>query len=408
MTDEHFFQQQRSGAIQSAVTTARESVKQAKAKVDTAEQTLRKVKEELQGREDNEQVTDSTAAKLAELELRVANEQLTLRRLELNNEELGAELYRLRLALLAEKIHWIEQDATFSANDLQDKLVDVTRQEDELTRRLQGTEADQGYAERKWFEARTRHENAESDDRLLAEEVEAKRLAFQAAQQQYATLNAQLERLTTVRKVWSQRYQVVNQQAEADELITWAEAAEAYLAQLDREKRTQTYRLDELRQQIAALDGKLSAAADQPTLRRWIREQQSWLRRMLDTTNANINSMDACRRLHDKLIADIKGDVTGWSLRDWVDGAWHQANRIWKTELTQVDDRPITVGKIVIGIALLFGGFILARFLSRSLGQSCSCDLACTKAVPPHCSRCRFICSSWPSAGQPSASPMSR
>ena len=41
----------------------------------------------------------------------------------------------------------------------------------------------------------------------------------------------------------------------------------------------------------------------------------------------------------------------------------------WDYEITSVDDRPITVGKVTYGILLFLAGFVVARILSRGLGR---------------------------------------
>jgi len=44
--------------------------------------------------------------------------------------------------------------------------------------------------------------------------------------------------------------------------------------------------------------------------------------------------------------------------------AWHQASLVWNFEVASISDKPITVRKIVTGLALFVSGWITSRFLS--------------------------------------------
>jgi small-conductance mechanosensitive channel len=44
--------------------------------------------------------------------------------------------------------------------------------------------------------------------------------------------------------------------------------------------------------------------------------------------------------------------------------AWYQTELVWKYPVTVIGDKSITVGKICIGLSILAGGWVLARFLS--------------------------------------------
>ncbi len=54
---------------------------------------------------------------------------------------------------------------------------------------------------------------------------------------------------------------------------------------------------------------------------------------------------------------------------EYLQTIWNGIVGIWRFQLTAVDDRPITVGKIILGVLLLVVGFWMSRALSRSLGK---------------------------------------
>ncbi len=62
------------------------------------------------------------------------------------------------------------------------------------------------------------------------------------------------------------------------------------------------------------------------------------------------------------------GEAPLIAMSEWLAGTWQRIVAIWNYEVISVDDRPITVSKIVAGFILLFIGFLLSRWLSRWLG----------------------------------------
>jgi potassium-dependent mechanosensitive channel len=75
------------------------------------------------------------------------------------------------------------------------------------------------------------------------------------------------------------------------------------------------------------------------------------------------------RHTHTKLLRDLQARIGGAGLYERLAEALLRARAVWTYELTSIDDRPITVGKILTGILLFTCGLLLARALSSQLGQ---------------------------------------
>ena len=272
--------------------------------------------------------------------------------------------------MLEEKIRWIvSKGVIFSEADLHAQLVEIAKQEDTLQSDKQLAESNLGYAEGEWLRARQQLDAAVEKNPELSERVEAKALARQLYQTQISVFNSRLERRVGNRKIWERRFGVIRETATTDEVITWSEEARARLQQLDMDKPLEQNQIDEARQDLAGLDKEYQAAGeDAVQIRRWIQEQRDSLTQLIQIHDAGIVSIEASRRLTEKLIAEIDGDVKKWSFSQWAETAKHYASDVWNTELTKVDDHPLTVGKVLVGVILVFCGFILARMLSRTLG----------------------------------------
>jgi MscS family membrane protein len=92
--------------------------------------------------------------------------------------------------------------------------------------------------------------------------------------------------------------------------------------------------------------------------------QRSQVEAMLRIHETNLVSIETSRRVHEKLLEELGRGVTTLSPKTIVLSAWHQAGLVWNYEVASLNDKPITVRKIVIGLVLFLGGWVTSRFLS--------------------------------------------
>ena len=371
LRDDLATRQTRTATVDAGSASATEAIARAKLALETKEQAFRRAKELEQSNTSEEKKAElGNATKFSELEVRIATISVDFKKQEANNQQFAQQLHQRQIELLEEKIRWIvSKGVIFSEADLHAQLVEIAKQEDTLQSDKQLAESNLGYAEGEWLRARQQLDAAVEKNPELSERVEAKALARQLYQTQISVLNSRLERRVGNRKIWERRFEVIRETATTDEVITWSEEARARLQQLDMDKPLEQNQIDEARQDLAGLDKEYQAAGeDAVQIRRWIQEQRDSLTQLIQIHDAGIVSIEASRRLTEKLIAEIDGDVKKWSFSQWAETAKHYASDVWNTELTKVDDHPLTVGKVLVGVILVFCGFILARMLSRTLG----------------------------------------
>ncbi|MBI2479358.1 MAG: hypothetical protein HYV60_12220, partial [Planctomycetia bacterium] len=370
LRDELAARQTRTETVEAAVTSATEAVLRARQTLDTKQQAYRRAKEvEQTNTTEDKKAELANATKFADLEVRIATVALDLKKQEETNQQFSKKLHQQQVDLLTEKVKWISKAVTFSKSDLNEQMMEIDKQEEDLRNDLQLAESNLQYAEGDWSRARQALDSSTEKKAELVEQLDAKQLARQLYQTQVSLLNARLQRRGANREVWQHRFDVIRKQATTDELITWGEIAHGRLDQLAREKRLQQDRIDEARQDLVGLDKEFQAASeDAVQLRRYIQEQRDTLTQLIQVHDANIVSIEAGRRLTEKLVSEIEGDVMQWRLSEWIGSIRHHATKVWETELTKVDDHVLTVGKVLVGVILVFFGFILARMLSRTLG----------------------------------------
>ncbi|MEO8494453.1 MAG: mechanosensitive ion channel domain-containing protein [Planctomycetota bacterium] len=363
----------RTKAVEATVANATDAIARTKQTLDAKQQAFRRAKEVEQSNTIEDKKPElANATKFADLEVQIAAGTMDLKKQELGNEQRNQKFHQLQVELLAEKVKWISQAVVFTNRDLQEQMIEIDKQEEDLQSDLRQAESDLQYAEGEW--SRARHQLDTSPDRNaeLVELVEAKQLLRQLYQTEVSLFNDRLQRRGANRQVWQRRFNVIRESAATEELITWSEEARAWLDQLERDRRLEQMRSDELRQDLVGVDKKLQAIGeDAGQVRRWLQEQRDTFNQLIQVHDANSVSIEASRCLTEKLVGEIEGDVHHWTLAEWWDSFRHYAGKAWNTELklnTVAEGHLLTVGKVLVGVILMFCGFILARMLSRTLG----------------------------------------
>lgn len=370
LRDELEAEQARKQALADAVAAVADALARAQQAAAQRDSDRRRAKEALETNQDEGAVA-MLGAKLAraELEHQIAQETVGLRERELAAQRLAEIIHQLNIDLLQEKVAVVARDALFTRHDLDDILFELTRQQAEVAGELESARANDQYLERRWFDARNRLELAVAPEPALVEEVEARRVARQGVQQLIAMLDRRLGRFAQQRQAWERRFRLASDQVPPAELKAWAEDSRQALDELEREARLQAIRTDDVRNAVAALDRRLDGLRDQSEMRRWVEEQRSATEGLLRASEEETSSIAASRRLHEKLFDEIGTGDAALNAGRWAAQAWHQVVRIWNTEVVSIDDRPITVRKLVIGCLLLVLGFFLSRFLSHLFGR---------------------------------------
>ena len=350
-------------------STSQESWNKAKASLAEKQSALRKAKEALQtAKSDAPGSPLENAVRLAELELQVAQETARLREAEAHIESLDEELHKLRQRYLQEKVAIVEREVSFSHADLQEQKVLLQKQQEDLQQALVWAERRGAELEQRRVEAARQLDQQTEKDPALFEKSESYRIGRRVREQEVTLLTAQLQRLARAMTVWDQRFAVATGSATIADRMRWEQETQDALDQLTREARLQSIRQEETRQDLANIDKKMQAkAGSEPAVLESIQEQRMHLERKLRAFDANNASIDASRRLQQKLLHELVGDARKLSLQDWLARAWSHLADAWNYELTSVDDRPITIGKLVSGVILLLLGVVFSRWLSRVL-----------------------------------------
>ncbi|MBT8206834.1 MAG: mechanosensitive ion channel [Acidimicrobiia bacterium] len=357
--------------VEAGVNAAADAREQARSALEQRETSRRRARESLETNDDETRSTTlARQLRLAELESRVAAEELQLRQIEHQRQLLLRETFETRVALATERESRFALGAIFAPDDLRAKTVELEAKEDQLRQQLELQQSRIEFWEREWLEAKGRLEASATDDSALIDEVLARRMAFQAQQREATILGRRLERLAAMREMWRRRFQIWRGSEDRATVSTWDADARTVLESLDTEYRLQELELRDLASERVTLQSRLDElGTDGGAAAHWVRQQIQRNTSLADVYEANAVSIESARRLAERVLDDIGGRLGTVSWSERLGAAWDSAVAVWNFEITSVDDRSITVGKIAVGLVLLIVGFYLSKLISTLMGR---------------------------------------
>jgi small-conductance mechanosensitive channel len=347
-------------------TLTNEDIVQAKQHLERKEQAYRLAKENKQVVAPDHAGDDSRYA----LEVKLATETLAYRKKRLEILKLRAEILALQIQIVETKSQAIRPEAEFSQLDLKSKNAEVEKHEQQLRSRLEGLERAMEESDAKWLSDEQLRRSGAEQSALEVEEFELRRYERQFLQFTVSSISFRLELLNQTRHAWDQRFQVANRSATHEQNIEFERRARENIAQRDRDLANRVLQADELRKTVATLDSKIESFADDETgraLRDVVERQKRAIQTQIPVLDEEFAAIQANRRVFEKLLADIRGDTNRFTFDRLWSSTWYFIKNIWNTELTIVDERPITIGKVLMAMTIFFGGWWFSRVVSRRL-----------------------------------------
>jgi small-conductance mechanosensitive channel len=375
--DELATEKQNAGAITDAVARAKQTVAHAAEGQDERERDLRRAKDELEHNRDASAITALTQAVAdAEHELTAAGQLLALRRAELANLQLDQQVQSLRQQFAESLVELYEQDAVFTPAMRNDVLTELdARGKAASARAKQLTDDLSKFLQPQWYQARERLDNAratEDEAKLaaLAAEVQAKDLAQQLADYEIGINVTKFDRIGDLHTAWQRRYALANSLNSAVEAAQWLDETKAANERLRVDTATLHAQAESVQKQLDAVEKKLQAADKSDTsLRYWLGKTSQSLEQQRRLCEKSLAELEPARRLLEKLEDDLTGDTISATAARWITEGRKDLELVWDYEVANVQERPITVGRIVKGLFFFALGLFASRLLSRAFGR---------------------------------------
>ncbi len=346
--------QARNSLFELEIETAIELVEQAKQEVERKNRERRRIGETLASAGDStERVKVERQLVNVELACRICAELAELRKLGLEVKKQEQKFETRRDQALARAIAMVSANAPFTQQDLEVKLAQLARQENELRHRLTSLQA-------QLQQVGTLDEAAKivSPQETLGM---SSKIEHDLVRQAMSQINASLADLVILRYAWNQRFRVENGVATAAETSRLLDQLGNFQGHFSNARRVQELKLKETRLGLPQFEAGNRQEPESPhvQLTRGLLEVAESRASLLHQADRFIT------RFHDVLTSESRANT----LKQGFANLWPVLQDWWAYEVLVVDDRPITLGKILIAVLMLLGGWLLSRHLSRMLGK---------------------------------------
>ncbi|HND53137.1 MAG TPA: mechanosensitive ion channel [Pirellulaceae bacterium] len=308
--------------------------------------------------------------KLAELGCVVAAETVSLRRAELDVKLLTAELCGLRKTYYEERLKRLEGNVQFTEAELETRRKALRNYGAELRSRMK--EIEQRLEKWPSLEAAARNQlRIEAAPEEVLDEAEA---AWQGVRrglhERLTMLNQRLAELNRFDDFIGWRFRAASGMADRDDLKSWQETLTEFDEQLSQAETALTRRIEELRLDQSTMSRRLRALDDnQAAVRIWIQQRLDNTHELAGDCESGIVQLKTAQRILRRCLTEVEKHLPSDDIGSVRDRLQDSILGFWNYEIAAVDDRPITIGKVVGALTYLLLGVIFASIVSRIAGR---------------------------------------
>ena len=364
-----FLLEEQAGSFAEELKTADEAYLTAREKLKEKEQDFRRIREDHEKR--NEDPLRSPAVMVAQWSRRLTEEELKLRKLFMENERIEHTIHELKVTRQRSQIGALQGRVRFTREELDAQLSVIDKEIDGLRNRLELAKEKKGRAELRWQKAAKQpagEAQSPADAQVRDKEIENLKLWYDAGNAQVMVVGQLITFRNDVKRLWQYRYELFHHTPLVD-IPAWKKEISQGLKQLEegRQKASgvQTGCLNEIIVRNESL-----ASADRASKTSLYLEEQ--IRALKEREGLSREYLEAVRKMeweYKRLLAEMQSRESRISLRQRIERYGVVISRVWRYELTSVDDHPITVGKIITAVLLLIIGYFLSKLLTLQMGK---------------------------------------
>ena len=344
-------------------------VEAAQSHFDQVERDRRRIQEVVaEKKHPDRQAAAATELKLAQRESQVAKELITVRELEVEVRTLRRDVATLRKTLLAEKIAVIGRDVRFTRQDVQERLKELTSTETELNAKLKEVRASRRKTELEQAASLKQLKDAKSASAVMDLAAESYHVARDAQQIEMSLLNECLGDARRLRHYWECRFAAETGTATPAELTEWRDSLQNLLTELGDRQRSLSQQVEATRAGQAKVVQRMRDN-DDAQIKKWGEFQAAQWQSLREECETHLVQLAVTERWAGRFCDELDARLKPQGTASWRAKAEEHLSAAWQYEVFMVNDRSITIGKIVTLIFCLFLSVFAARDLSRVLGQ---------------------------------------
>ncbi len=291
-----------------------------------------------------DQQADPYEVRLAELEQRLANSKTELIRLELSTDQRQVQIDEWSLKTVEEALARVSRQTLIFEESEFNQLISTIDEQIKAFQQLR----DQSESRRSKAESQLQGFGPSAPDGSQAAEL---RECYLLAQDESRLRNQQIERLQLSKQIWTVRRDMLlklSKQSNRDELGAMEILSNAHIST----------RAHDVRRRLFTLKSQGSVWPATPEY--------------FENLSVALDDELASRQVYNRLLSRAKREakpLPALDVSNQVSQFWGSAKRLWHYELVAIDDRPVTVSKVIAGLLLFIIGVWLAKRASQAFAE---------------------------------------
>jgi hypothetical protein len=362
-------QQQRS-ASDFAVKFAKKSSENITSRLEKAASAWRTLKEQIEA-----QPPETVSRRLrwrfekSQAEKDYVEALLHLEKANQENHEIELELAKLQEQLYLQQVNWVQDHLTFDEADLQKQISSLASRRKTLAESLEKFILEQKKAEEAWLYAQKKLKSAMDQKGLAIAEADMK--ARQTWRTTYQNVIEQIE--DTLRLLGHQedtirnRHDIVKGEVDTKKLTRWREEAENSVANLKNAITLQQNYQANLQSQISSLEKEMAEGEFDAKIKHHLEDQLQAIQTLANRRFEYISAILLTEQMDNRLLKEISSQLDKISVSQKASRVWNEIQNIWNFEIWVIDNRPVTVRKLIVSLIILIIGILIAKYLVRTL-----------------------------------------
>lgn len=356
-------------SVGEALKSSEDFYQATKEKSKAKEQAFRRIKEEIEAAKKS--VKTSRAYLMAELSKRLLAEEVNLQKISLENVKFEQVINQYKRERVQENISFLESRITFTKKELRDQILTLEKDILILTGVLEKAKTNEEFANSRWLNAKEELVGktlSQNETDKAEKEVVNLKSWNDTYRLEVEFLGENIAYLDKTKKIWEYRYALFNNTASVD-LPGWTDEVENTFEELEREKRLIAIRQTDCQNEIVSLEKELESArlTSKPTW--FIEKQLEAIKPRVSIFKQGLETIQSTQKEVQKLLNEIAKREKNKSLKEQLSALWTISHQVWQYEITSIEDRPITVGKIIMALVLLILGLLFSNRLTTQIGK---------------------------------------
>jgi potassium efflux system protein len=362
---------QQEQTITIVLKSAKKEFEKAKTKLEEAGHDVRESTEKLQ----HEGQTDKPLQLSWYVEYANSGEELAkafldLQRITAENLEIELGIAQLTKQIAQRHVNWVRSKLAFDQEDLDIHLDSLEERRITLEKRVDALRLGQQDVENAWLEAQKEFEAAQGAE----EAVKAKATAFlnarEAWRETYQKVLEQTEIIQLVleqeKQFWQRRYGL-QKKINYEELDAWEKQTFDYIKNINANIEVKEKYQTNLQSEIAGIQKQLADENLDTDIKQHVETHVEALNKMAERGFEYLSLLQGTRAIGQRFLDEINLRQNDIALNKKIKGVGGILQDIWEIELWVVDERSITIRKLVIALFILVVGMWMARWFTHSV-----------------------------------------